>query len=92
MGVFAMSATGRIYLVASDELHAETLDAIVFSTLEDKSGTRGIEWSGVWTDGGRFGILWDSPAHAVFGDPEENSELILVEEDDAEPWTKVIAT
>lgn len=76
----------RTFLVAADENHAEVLDAIVFAKLQDEEGAQGVGWSGVWTDGQRFGILWEAPVSDLFGLPEDFPELVLVE-DVNEEWT-----
>ena len=81
--------TGRIFLVAANELHAELLDGLVFARLQDVEQCSGNSWSGVWTDGERYGITWAAPVSTLFGVPEDFPELVLVDEDDAEPWTLV---
>lgn len=79
----------RTFLVCADELHAEVVDALVFSRLRDVDGTCGSEWSGVWTDGTRYGIVWAAPVSELFGQPEDFPDLVLVEDVDDE-WTLVV--
>lgn len=81
----------RTFLLAADENHAEVLDAIVFAKLQDEQGAQGVGWSGVWTDGQRFGILWEAPVSDLFGLPEDFPDLVLVE-DVNEEWTFAMAT
>lgn len=76
----------RTFLVCDDELHAELVDALVFARLQDVDGTFGSEWSGVWTDGQRFGIVWAAPVSQLFGQAEDFPELVLFE-DASEEWT-----
>lgn len=83
--------SARTFLVAADENHAEVLDAIVFAKLQDEQGAHGVGWSGVWTDGTRFGILWEAPVSDLFGLPEDFPELVLVQ-DVEEKWTFAVAT
>jgi hypothetical protein len=76
----------RSFLVADSENHAEILDQLVFLALQENGPTGGGGWSGVWTDGERFGILWEAPVSDLFGVPEDFPELVLVE-DVNEEWT-----
>jgi hypothetical protein len=80
-----MSGT-RTFLVCDSELHAECVDALVFLALQEHGPTGGGGWSGVWTDGQRFGILWEAPVSNLFGLPADFPELVLVE-DTADEWT-----
>lgn len=80
-----MSGT-RTFLVAADENHAEVLDQMVFLSLQQNGPTGGGAWSGIYTDGTRFGILWEAPVSDLFGQPEDFPELVLVE-DTAGEWT-----
>lgn len=79
----------RTFLVCQDELHAELVDQLVFARLQDEEGAFGACWSGVYTDGTRYGILWAAPVSSLFGVPEDFPELVLVE-DAAEEWTLVV--
>jgi len=78
----------RTFLLCASELHAETIDGLVFARLQDLEGTCGSTWSGVYSDGERFGILWGEPVSALLGTPDEDPELQLVE-DAAEEWTLI---
>lgn len=68
------------YLVCEDEAHAAAVDALVFEHLRETEGAGGSGWSGVFTDGARFGILWDSPVAAFLGKPESSPDLQIVED------------
>lgn len=76
----------KTFLVCQDELHAELVDQLVFARLQDEEGAFGANWSGVWTDGTRYGILWAAPVSTLFGVPEDFPELVLVEDAD-DSWT-----
>ena len=75
----------RTFLVCDSELHAEVVDQLVFAKLQDEGAAGGF-WSGIWTDGTRFGILWEDPVSDLFGLPADFPELVLVE-DVNEAWT-----
>ena len=81
--------TGRTYLVCASYEHADFVDQLVMARLIDVEKATGSAWSGVWTDGTRYGILWAAPVSTLFGVPEDFPELVLVDEDDAEPWELV---
>jgi hypothetical protein len=85
-----MSATGRTYLVCNDYNHADFVDHLVMARLIDVEQATGSSWSGVWTDGTRYGILWAAPVSTLFGQPEDFPELVLVDEDSDAPWTLVV--
>lgn len=68
------------FLLASDELHAELLDGLIMARLRDVDGNQGSQWSGVFTDGTRFGVLWAAPASSLFGTPEEDPAIVIAEE------------
>ena len=70
----------KTILVCADELHAEVVDQLVACRLRDECGTICTGWSGVYTDGEQFGILWASPVSELFGVPEDFPELALVED------------
>ena len=76
-----MSAT---ILVCDSPEHAEIVDALVFARLQEVDGTQGARWSGIYTDGERFGIAWASPVSELFGDLAE--EGLVVEGGEWEPW------
>lgn len=77
----------RTFLICDSAEHADLVDQLVFARLQDVDGAQGNSWSGVWTDGERFGILWASPVSDLFGVPEDFPELALVEETAESPWT-----
>lgn len=70
----------KTFLICDDELHAEVVDQLVAQSLREAYGTTCTAWSGVYTDGTRFGILWAAPASDVYGLPEEGESLLLAEE------------
>ncbi len=70
------------YLLCLDAEHADLVDQIVFARLPDEEGAKGNSWSGVFTDGQQFGILWAAPVSDLFGQPEDFPELTLVEDTD----------
>ena len=80
-----MSRT-RCFLICEDDLHAEAVDQLIMEALRDRDLAQGNTWSGVFTNGEVFGVLWASPASGLFGSPitEENPEgdpdLVIVEE------------
>lgn len=87
-----MSALNQ-YLVCVDELHAEFVDALVMERLREIDGNRGSQWSGVFTDGTRFGILWAAPVSDLFGDLIEDGETVaeeVVDEAGNSNWTLVV--
>ena len=67
------------YLICDSFEHAELCDAIVCESLRDSDGNKGARWSGVYTDGTRFGIVWAPEVSAVFGSPEDNPAVVIAE-------------
>ncbi len=71
----------NILLCDSPE-HADLVDHLIMERLRDVEGARGGSWSGVFVDYGtpeRYAVLWDAPAAALFGQPEDDPELVIVE-------------
>jgi hypothetical protein len=62
-------STPQQFLLCLDELHAEVVDAWIMESLRDRDNSRASRWSGVYTDGTRYGVLWAAPASDLFGDP-----------------------
>lgn len=79
----------RTILLCQDENHAALVDQLVFARLQDEEQAVGNGWSGVLTDGERFGILWAAPVSTLFGVPEDFPELVLVE-DAAGEWVAFV--
>lgn len=79
----------RTFLVCQDELHGELVDQLIAEKLRDEQGTICSGWSGVWTDGVRHGVLWGSPVSDLFGVPDIDPSLVLVEETEDAPWSMV---
>lgn len=81
------------YLICLDELHAEFVDELVMERLRDLDGNKDSQWSGVFTDGTRYGILWAAPVSELFGDLVADGETIAEEVVDAEgvsDWQLVV--
>jgi len=72
------------YLICDSYEHAEVCDGIVCESLRDADGNRGARWSGVYTNGTQFGIVWAPEVAAVFGE-----EALVIEDVDGE-WTEVL--
>lgn len=76
------------YLECDSPEHAEIVDRFIMESLRDRYGTQGSEWSGVWTDGMSYGVLWAAPATQLFGTPEDDPSVIVID-DEAEEWTRL---
>jgi len=68
-------STPNQYLVCLDANHAAAVDALVIARLRRLDGNKGSSWSGVFTDGLRFGILWAAPVSAIVADGEVVEEV-----------------
>lgn len=75
----------KTILVCDSAEHAELVDQLVFARLQEVEGAQGNGWSGVLTDGTRYGILWAAPVSDLFGVHEDFPELVLVK-DEAGAW------
>jgi len=80
----------RTFLLCLDEIHAEVVDHFIAARLHDVDGSKCSVWSGVFTDGTRYGVLWDSPVSELFGLPEDFPELVLAEEAVENEWLQVV--
>lgn len=75
------------YVICEDADHAAAVDAIIFAELQANEGAFGNQWSGVYTDGTRYGVLWGAPASDLFGfppspeHPDGDPSLVLVDAD-----------
>lgn len=72
------------YLICEDECHAEFIDHLIMARLADIDGSKGSQWSGVYTNGASYGVLWASPASALFGvpiteDPIDGDPSVVIE-------------
>ena len=76
----------RTILLCDSPEHATVVDQLVFARLQDEEQAVGNGWSGVLTDGTRYGILWAAPVSTLFGIPEDFPELVLVEEAEEGEW------
>ncbi len=70
-----------IVLADSPEAALE-LDHRVFAHLQEEEGVAGNGWSGVLTDGTRFGMLWGDPVAQTLA----GTTYVLVEETEDNPW------
>ena len=86
----------RQFLLCDDELHAEVVDGTIMSELAELDGNKGSRWSGVYTNGTQYGVLWANPASALFGvpitdDPENGDpSVVIATEVESTPWTEVV--
>lgn len=80
----------RTILLCESADHAIVVDKLVFARLQEEEQAVGNGWSGVLTDGSRFGVLWASPVSDLMGLPEDFPELELVEETEQAPWTTFV--
>lgn len=55
-------------------------DVQICASLRSEDGNKGSRWSGAYTDGSRFGIIWASEVAAVVGDPDQDSSIIVVDD------------
>ena len=67
----------KTYLICLDEIHAEVVDQFIAARLREVDGSKCSSWSGVFTDGARYAVLWGSPVSDLFGLPEDFPELKL---------------
>lgn len=77
------------FLICEDADHAAAIDAMIFDHLRDQDGARGGSWSGVYTDGTRYGVLWDSPASGLFGDPATDPSIVVFDDVDGD-WSPYV--
>lgn len=70
----------KTFLLCDSPEHAEIVDQLIMERLRDVDGNKGSQWSGVYTDGARYGVLWASPANELFGVPDEDPSLQLATE------------
>lgn len=80
----------RQILLCESPSHADLVDQLVFARIQDEERAMGNRWSGIYTDGTRYGILWADPASSLFGVPEDFPELSLVDETPEQPWTEYL--
>ena len=82
------------FLVCDSYEHADLVDHIVMAKLRDEDGSNGSSWSGVFTDGSRYGILWAAPVSSLFGALEEDASMEVVDEvyseDGTSDWNLVV--
>lgn len=80
----------KTILVCESAEHAELVDKLVFARIQEEEQAVGNGWSGVLTDGARYGILWAAPVSDLFGLPEDFPELQLIEETESNQWTTFV--
>jgi hypothetical protein len=89
-----MSRTPKQYIVCDSLEHAQLVDYAIFTFLNDRDGTQGTCWSGVWVKPGTlsdtYGVLWGAPGSDLFGTPEEEALLTIdtevIDEDGNSNW------
>jgi hypothetical protein len=81
-------STPRQYLLCDNETHADVVDQFIADRLRDIDGSRCSAWSGVYTDGERFGVVWGSPASELFGAPGEDQSVVIAE--DSGDWARYV--
>lgn len=79
----------RTFLVCENEFHAELVDQLIAARLREEEGACCNGWSGVYTDGEQYGVLWASPVSDLMGLPEDFPELVLVE-DAEDKWVQFV--
>ena len=69
-------SNARTFLLVDDPDHGEVVDQWICMSLRDRDGNLGSCWSGIYTDGTRYGVVWAVPASDLFGQPvtEENPD------------------
>lgn len=77
------------FLICADELHSQVVDGLICEYLRDVDGNKGSRWSGVYTAGGRFGVVWDSLVAALFAETEVEIATALLDEQGRSNWTEV---
>lgn len=77
----------RRFLLCPSHEDAAARDAEACAYFREHDGNRGSQWSGVYTDGTRFGIEWDDQLERVLG-PAENLPLAtaVADEDGTLDW------
>ena len=86
-------STPRQFLLCLDETHADVVDQFIAARLRDVDGSKCSSWSGVWTDGERFGVVWAAPASDLFGTPEEDPSIVIADEvitDGVSDWEEYV--
>lgn len=76
----------RTFVLADSPEAALELDHRVFAYIEQEQGVAGNGWSGVYTDGTRFGILWGEPVEQVLA----GTSYTLVEETAEDVWSSYV--
>jgi hypothetical protein len=61
--------SARTFMTCELFEQAEDLDHYVCDSLRERDGNMGSCWSGVWTNGEVYGIVWAAPASGLFGQP-----------------------
>lgn len=67
----------RTFLLCDSPEHAAVVDHLILLDLQDREAAHGSGWSGIYTDGTRFGVLWASPVSDLF---EPDPGLVLHED------------
>jgi hypothetical protein len=77
------------FLVAVSFEHAELLDGLVFARLADVDNNKGSRWSGVYTNGTLFGIVWAPEVAALFDPSEVTIATAIPDPDGGWDWYEV---
>jgi hypothetical protein len=83
----------RQFLLCDDEIHAAVVDQFIAEKLRIDEGSLCSSWSGVWTDGVRFGVVWANPASALFGASESDPAIVIADEvltDGESDWSLMV--
>jgi hypothetical protein len=78
--------TNRSFLLCESPEHAEVVDHLIAERLREVDGSKCSQWSGTYSDGERYGVLWASPASELFGLPydpitgEGDESIVIAEE------------
>lgn len=76
----------RTFISYNTKQEALDADKEAFKALVKEEGARGAQWSGVYTDGVKFGIVWDLAINGVI----DMSKLTKVDEDPDKPWSPIL--
>lgn len=66
----------KTILICDSLEHAEVVDGVLFCIAEDEEGAHGNGWSGVYTDGSLFGVLFAPFVAAALEIPENDPAIV----------------
>lgn len=72
----------RQILVCESFEHAELCNQLVMRDLEDTDNAKGSRWSDIFVspDETKVGILWGSPVANIFGTPEDDPSMEIIDD------------